>query len=140
MYEDWKVAEPDDHKRKKSGWADFVSKMQIYYKPTENLTLKNYQFRALLQADNEAFPAFCNRVSKEAKHCNFKCDHEDCTAESTADQIIIGTTHEKRHLRTSGTYKSYAEKACKSKVLRKGSMSSVVKTRSTRWVNSLIEI
>ena len=49
------------------------------------------------QADNEAFPAFCNRVSKEAKHCNFKCDHEDCTVESTAirDQIIIGTTHDK---------------------------------------------
>jgi hypothetical protein len=97
MYEDWKVAEPGDHKRKKAGWADFVSKMQIYYKPTENLTLKNYQFRALSQADNEAFPAFCNRVSKEAKHCNFKCDHEDCMAESTTirDQIIIGTTHDK---------------------------------------------
>ena len=97
MHEVWKVTEPDDHKQKKAGWADFVSKMQIYYKPTENLTLKNYQFRALSQVDNEAFPAFCNRVSKEAKHYNFKCDHEDCTAESTAirDQIIIGTTHDK---------------------------------------------
>ena len=41
MYEDWKVAEPDQHKRKKAGWADFVSKMQMYYKPTKNLTLKN---------------------------------------------------------------------------------------------------
>jgi hypothetical protein len=64
-----------------------VSKIQVYNKPTEN-----YQFRALAQADNEAFPAFCNRVSKEAKHCNFKCDRRDCTAESIAirDQIIIG--------------------------------------------------
>jgi hypothetical protein len=97
LYDHWKVAELDEHKRKKAGWADFVSKMQIYYRPTENLTLKNYQFRALTQADNEAFPAFCNRVSKEAKYCNFKCDHESCTAESTAirDQIIIGTTHDK---------------------------------------------
>ena len=98
MYEDWKVAEPDDHKRKKVGWgrwADFVSKIQVYYKPTENLTLKNYQFRALAHADNEAFPAFCNRVSKEARHCNFKYDREVCTAYSIAirDQIIIGTTH-----------------------------------------------
>ena len=34
---------------------------------------------------------------KEAQHCNFKCKHDDCTAEETAIryQIIIGTTHNK---------------------------------------------
>ena len=37
--------------------------------------------------------SFCNRVVKEAKHCHFKCKHDDCSAESTAirDQIVIGT-------------------------------------------------
>ena len=34
---------------------------------------------------------------KEAQHCNFKCKHDDCTAEETAirDQIIIGTANNK---------------------------------------------
>lgn len=97
MYEDWKVAEPNEQNRKKTTWREFVDKIQKYYKPTENLTLKNHQFRTLIQATNETFPAFCNRVCKEAKHCNFKCEHEDCTAESTAirDQIIIGTINDK---------------------------------------------
>ena len=48
MYQDWKVAEPDDHKRKKAGWADFVSKMQIYYKPTENLILKKLSVSSIV--------------------------------------------------------------------------------------------
>ena len=97
MYEDWKVAEPNEQNWKKTTWKEFVDKIQKYYKPTENLTLKNHQFRALTQATNETFPAFCNRVCKEAKHCNFKCEHEDCTAESTAirDQIIIRTINDK---------------------------------------------
>ena len=56
------------------------------------MTLKNFQFRSLTQGRDEAFTAFCNRVDKEAKHCEFKCGHNDCTAEDTAirDQIIIG--------------------------------------------------
>lgn len=97
LFADWKVAEPDDTKRAKAKWEYFVTKMQNYYKPTENLTLKNYQFRSLTQGTQEAFPAFCNRVYKDAKHCNFKCHNENCTAEDTAirDQIIIGTTHDK---------------------------------------------
>ena len=38
------------------------------------------------------FITFCNRVLLGAKHCNFKCTAESCTAEDTAvrDQIIIG--------------------------------------------------
>lgn len=39
------------------------------------------------------FQPFCNRVQKEAKHCNFKCVSPTCTAEeiSIRDQIVIGT-------------------------------------------------
>ena len=46
---------------------------------------------------NETFTAFCNRITKEAKHCNFKCSFARCTAEDLAirDQILIGTSHEK---------------------------------------------
>ena len=47
--------------------------MKEYYRPTENLTLKNFNFRAITQNQVETFPAFCNRVNKETKHCNFKC-------------------------------------------------------------------
>ena len=67
--------------------------MQDFYKPTENPTLNNFQFRSLTQQTNESFLSFCNRVEKEAKTCSFKCEHADCSAESIAvrDQIVIGT-------------------------------------------------
>ena len=92
LYSDWTMAESTEASRKTATWDVFKAKMQEYYKPTENLTLKNFQFRALAQEKDEAFIAFCNRVEKEAKHCGFKCGNADCTAESTAvrDQIVIG--------------------------------------------------
>jgi hypothetical protein len=71
--------------------------MQEFYKPTDNPTLKNFHFRALLQEEQESFPAFCNCVEKEAKYCQFRCDHNDCSAELIAirDQIVIGTNNSK---------------------------------------------
>jgi hypothetical protein len=92
MFSDWKAVQPVEKERKGAAWAGFIMQMQEYYRPTENPTLKNFQFRAISQAKNETFTAFCNRVDKEAKHCQFKCIHEDCTAEVTAirDQIVIG--------------------------------------------------
>ena len=94
LYTDWQAALPNARDRDTATWQQFLTAMQDYYKPTENPTLKNYQFRALAQETTETFPAFCNRVAKEAKHCHFNCAHNDCTAEQTAtrDQIIIGTT------------------------------------------------
>ena len=66
--------------------------MRSLYKPTENNTLRNFHFRSLIQQETESFISFCNRVQKEATHCNFKCSSNDCTAENIAirDQIIIG--------------------------------------------------
>ena len=92
FYSDWKMAEQDENRRKGTKWETFIEKMQAYYKPTENSTLKNFQFRSLVQEKNETFIAFCNRVEKEAQHCQFKCIHTDCTAQATSvrDQIIIG--------------------------------------------------
>ena len=92
LYSDWKITEPDDATRKGALWNDFIMKMQLYYKPTENMTLKNFQFRELSQQNNESLQTFCNQVYKEAKHCDFKCTSAACTAEDTAvrDQIVIG--------------------------------------------------
>ena len=92
LVSDWKAACPNERDRKKAGWSAFVKYMSDFYKPTENLTLKNYQFRSLAQEKSESFTAFCNRVEKEAKHCQFKCASTDCTAEMTAirDQVVIG--------------------------------------------------
>ena len=97
LFTDWQIAEPNEALRKASTWDNFIEKMQDYYKPTENLTLKNFQFRSLLQDTKESFATFCNRVEKESKHCGFKCENADCTAQNTAirDQIIIGTSEEK---------------------------------------------
>ena len=99
LYMDWKVAQPDEGTRKLSKWTEFVTVMREFYKPTENITLMNYHFRALSQTENETFPGFCNRVLKEAKHCSFKCSNADCTAEDTAmrDQIVIGTRENAIH-------------------------------------------
>ena len=97
LYEDWKTAEPDESARKKASWKSFTATMKTFYKPTENMTLKHYQFRQITQGSDEVFTAFCSRVDKEAKHCNFKCKYDDCSAEQTVirDQIIIGTHNEK---------------------------------------------
>ena len=90
---DWQAAQPGDIDRKTTRWNNFKLIMQKYCKPSENLTLKNFHFRSLTQDTKETFPAFCNRVQKEAKHCQLKCQHADCSAEETAvrDQMIIGT-------------------------------------------------
>jgi hypothetical protein len=97
FYSDWQVAEPDESIRNKEKWPAFVRKIQEFYKPTDNPTLKNFHFRALTQQDQESFPAFCNRVEKEARHCRFNCDNENCSAEKIAvrDQIVIGTHNNK---------------------------------------------
>ena len=80
LYEDWIAAELDETIRKQVLWQDFVKIIQAYYKPTENLT-QNYKFRSLTQMPNEIFTAFCNRITKKAKHCNFKCFFIRYTAE-----------------------------------------------------------
>ena len=97
FHNDWLAAQPDETLRTNAGWTDLVRYMSEYYKPTENLTLKNFHFRALSQSKGQTFSAFCNEVEKEAKHCSFKCHHDDCTAEAIAvrDQIVFGTTNDK---------------------------------------------
>ena len=96
LYSDWVMAVPDEAERKSAGFDTFVAKLQEYYKPMENLTLKNFHFRALSQDKSETFISFCNRVEKEAKHCEFRCQSATCSAEKTAirDQIVIGMISE----------------------------------------------
>ena len=93
FYQDWVSAEPNEKNRSKMKWDGFLAKMRAFYRPTENLTLKNYHFRQIVQHEEETFTAFCNRVDAEAKHCQLNCESGTCTAESTAirDQIVIGT-------------------------------------------------
>ena len=92
LYSDWQVAVHDETTRKAADFKTFVDKMVEYYKPTENFTLKHFQFRSLAQNKGESFSSFCNRVEKEAQDCEFKCISADCNAEKIAvrDQIVIG--------------------------------------------------
>ena len=94
LYSDWVAEAPVEATRKVATWMIFKAKMLEYYKPTENLTLKNFQFRTLSQEKDETFIAYCNRVEKEARHCQFKCVSAICSAEVTAihDQVVIGIT------------------------------------------------
>ena len=94
--QDWKAAEPIEANRKCS-WSHYLTKMREYYRPTENTTLRNYEFHQIVQGDTETFSAFCNRVEKEGRTCYF-CDneHENCNAPEVAirDQIVIGTNND----------------------------------------------
>ena len=49
-------------------WGEFVGKMKTFYKPADNPTLRNYQFRNLSQRDDETFIAFITRVDVEKPH------------------------------------------------------------------------
>ena len=91
LYTEWRVPQPDEALRKVSKWEEFIATIKEYNRPTENQTLKNFHFRALTQNQEGTFPAF---FIKEAKHCNFKCANDNCTAEKIAirEQIIIGTS------------------------------------------------
>ena len=62
MHSDWLIAQPNEEERKTADWRAFISKMKTYYQPTENITLKHYQFRSLTQERNESFSAFSIRV------------------------------------------------------------------------------
>ena len=98
LQQDWKAAEPVEENRNCS-WKDFLTKMRGYYRPTENSTLRNYEFRQMTQLPTETFSAFCNRIEKDGKTCSFcECNPDSaCTASLTAirDQIVIGTHHDK---------------------------------------------
>ena len=55
LFTDWSMAMPNETERKEASFEVFVKKIQEYYKPTENLTLKNFQFRSLNQ-EKEKLP------------------------------------------------------------------------------------
>ena len=73
LYNDWTTVLPSEKARKEATWSQFKKLMCDFYKPTENLTLKHFKFRTLTQEKGEAFIAFCNKVEKESKHCQFQC-------------------------------------------------------------------
>ena len=49
FHSDWAAAKPDEDQRKAATWNTFLQDIRDYYKPTENLTLKNFHFRSLTQ-------------------------------------------------------------------------------------------
>ena len=64
-YVDWCVAQPHEKTRNTATWEDFVATMEHYYKPTENPTLKNFQFRSITQHSDETFPSFSEYRKKQ---------------------------------------------------------------------------
>ena len=94
LIQDWKAAEPNEVLSRDCTWDYFLQKLRPYYKPTENPIIQNFEFRQLVQAKNETFSAFCNRVEAAGKACTFCECNSDCSAVEYAirDQIVIGTT------------------------------------------------
>jgi hypothetical protein len=133
LFADWKVAEPDDSKRAKLTWKYFVTTMQQRYKPTENLTLKNHQFRSLAQDAHESCPTFCNRVYNATMTIALPKIQPYVTRLSLALHM---TRSERKPSKIHGTSNDYARKECELKVPPKDWKSSTMKTQSTKWVNT----
>ena len=96
LIQDWKAAEPNDVLSRDCTWDYFLQKLRSYHKPTENPIIQNFEFRQLVQAKNETFSPFSNRVEAAGKTCTF-CEYDsDRSAEEYAirDQIVPGTTNE----------------------------------------------
>ena len=96
LIQDWKAAKPYEVLSRDCTWDYFLQKLRSYYKPTENPIIRNFEFRQLVQAKNETFSAFCNRVEAAGKTCTFCKCNSDCSAEEYAIhyQILIGTRNE----------------------------------------------
>lgn len=132
LFADWKVAEPDDTKRTKATWEYFVTKMQSYYKPTENLTLKNHQFRSLTQA-----PMKHSRHSVIAYIKTQNTAISNVTTKTALQKIQLFETrllsgqhmikYEKKPSRIHGTSRNYEWKECRSKAPRKECKRSTMK-------------
>ena len=86
LQQDWKAAESNENNRNCT-WKHFVDSMRAYYKPTENSTLRNYEFRQLYQKPAEPFHAFCNRVEKEGNTCTFCECAADAGCSSTTNAV-----------------------------------------------------
>ena len=138
LQQDWKAAEPEEANRNCS-WKDFLTKMRNYYKPTENSTLRNYEFHNLMQLPRETFGAFANRVEKEGKTCSFcDCDATSaCNACEMAirDQIVIGTNNEK--IRERALLKSWKLGELRTEGLKLESASRGGETLSQSTVNKV---
>ena len=107
LYAEWCVAQSHKKARNTATWEDFAATMEHYYKPKQNPTLKNFQFRSLTQHKDEIFPSFCNRVQKEAIYCKFKCDHNHCTADDIAIRNQILTKFRDNNIRQEALKKSW---------------------------------
>ena len=118
MYADWQAAEPDETKRTQAIWEYFVAQIHAYYKPTENLTLKNHQFRNLCKPHTRhslLSVTVCtkklNTATSSANMMTARQKKQQSEIRSLSGQPI--TRSEKRPSRTHGTYQNYAKKECK---------------------------
>ena len=75
-------------------YSTTVDRLKARYLPTQNKTLRNFEFHKLRQQPLETFDVWVNRVKEEAKFCNFSCTSATCTVGDTMirDQIVIGTS------------------------------------------------
>ena len=75
-------------------FAAMKAKLEAHFKTGSNTTLANFEFRKLRQKDDESFEVFANRVTHDARNCDFSCENDDCTVRDTMarDQIITGAT------------------------------------------------
>ena len=86
--------EVPDADRSTITFKDTIKKLKERYKPTQNMTLANFEFKKLHQNTTETFDAFVNRVKHEAAFCDFACESDTCTVRDVMirDQIVIGTS------------------------------------------------
>lgn len=69
-----------------------VKIFEDHFRQSTNQTLANYRFRKMVQEETESFDAFCIRIKRESKNCNFKCAADACSVADVMvkDQILFG--------------------------------------------------
>ena len=70
-----------------------ITALKTYYDEGRNKTLANYEFRKLVQKEDDSFDAFHIRVKRDAAQCDFKCASPTCNVPDimTRDQILFRT-------------------------------------------------
>ena len=107
------------------------TKLTKYFSPKKNIDYLIYQFREIVQGDNEPSLTFVNRLREVAKHCEFpNMDKE------VKRQIIQKTSN--RKVRQKALEKELAYEVSNRKFHRKGTDTRRMKTLIVRDVEKVM--
>ena len=84
-----------ENERSVMTFTEVCNRLRERFRLSSNTTLSNFNFRKILQKEDETFDHFVMRVRDAAAGCSFRCGNNcDVVDTMCRDQIIFGTTSE----------------------------------------------